>query len=144
MPSWRGLYRKPPKFRQSKTTVRGITPTTDIWGFAIPPWCAHRDSHWVSIKEPLGISVRRVFDQFSVSLRLPFGGVVGQYSKFFLRRTYRSNTMNESTINLAHIEEDILHYDVSDQALEAAAGMPEGKAASFTVAFCTGLDTCPR
>jgi hypothetical protein len=106
--------------------------------------CAHRDSHCVSIQEPFGISVRRVFDQFSVSLGLPFGGAVAQYSKFFLRRTYRSNTMNESTINLAHIEEDILHYDVSDQALEAAAGMPEGKAASFTVAFCTGLDTCPR
>ena len=33
----RGLYRKPPKFRQSKTAVRRITPTTDIWGFAIPP-----------------------------------------------------------------------------------------------------------
>ena len=97
-----------------------------------------------SARVMIGISVRRVFDQFSVSLRLPFGGVVAQYSKFFLRRTYRSNTMNESTINLAHIEEDILPYDVSDQALEAAAGMPEGKAASFTVAFCTGLDTCPR
>jgi hypothetical protein len=52
--------------------------------------------------------------------------------------------MNENTINLAHIEEDILDYDVSDQALEAAAGMSEGKAASFTLAFCTGLDTCPH
>ena len=49
--------------------------------------------------------------------------------------------MNESTI---HIEELILDYDVCDQALEAAAGMPEDKAASFTLAFCTGLDTCPR
>jgi hypothetical protein len=45
---------------------------------------------------------------------------------------------------LAHIEENILDYDVSDQALEAAAGMSEGKAASFTLAFCTGLDTCPH
>ena len=44
--------------------------------------------------------------------------------------------MNESTINLAHIEEAILDYDVSDQALEASA--------SFTLAFCTGLDTCPH
>ena len=49
--------------------------------------------------------------------------------------------MNESTI---HIEEDILDYDVSDQALEAAAGMQEGKTASYTLAFCTGLDSCPR
>jgi hypothetical protein len=52
--------------------------------------------------------------------------------------------MDESIINLAHIEEDILDYDVSDQALEAAAGMSEGKVASFTLAFCTGLDTCPH
>jgi hypothetical protein len=52
--------------------------------------------------------------------------------------------MNESTINLARNEEDIVDYDVSDQALEAAAGMPNGEAASFTLAFCTGLDTCPR
>jgi hypothetical protein len=49
-----------------------------------------------------------------------------------------------STSNFAHTEQDILDYDVSDQALEAAAGTQEGKAASFTLAFCTGLDTCPR
>jgi hypothetical protein len=49
--------------------------------------------------------------------------------------------MNDSTI---HIEENMLEYDVSDQALEAAAGISEGKAASYTLAFCTGLDSCPR
>jgi hypothetical protein len=51
--------------------------------------------------------------------------------------------MNESIINFAHIEDDILIYEVSDQALEAAAGIPEGKAANLTLAFCSGLDTCP-
>jgi hypothetical protein len=49
-----------------------------------------------------------------------------------------------STINLAQIEEDILNDAVSDEALESAAGMQEGKIASYTIAFCTGLDTCPR
>jgi len=40
-------------------------------------------------------------------------------------------------------EEDILTFDVSDEALEAAAGTVKEKAGSVTVAFCSGLDTCP-
>ena len=49
--------------------------------------------------------------------------------------------MNDTTID--QIEEDILSYDVSDEALEAAAGTVKDKAGSFTLAFCSGLDTCP-
>jgi hypothetical protein len=41
------------------------------------------------------------------------------------------------------IEEEILSYEVSDEALEAAAGTMKDKAGSFTLSFCTGLDTCP-
>jgi hypothetical protein len=37
----------------------------------------------------------------------------------------------------------ILIYEVSDQALEAAAALIEGKAKNATVAFCSGSDTCP-
>jgi hypothetical protein len=51
--------------------------------------------------------------------------------------------MNESIINVADVGQDILHYEVSDQALEAAAGLLEGEAKSVTVSFCSGLDTCP-
>ena len=40
------------------------------------------------------------------------------------------------------IEEEIL-TDVSDEALEAAAGSVTEKAGAFTLAFCSGLDTCP-
>lgn len=40
-------------------------------------------------------------------------------------------------------DEDILTFDVSDEALEAAAGTVKEKAGSMTVAFCSGLDTCP-
>jgi hypothetical protein len=40
-------------------------------------------------------------------------------------------------------EEEILTFDVSDEALEAAAGPVKDKAGAFTLAFCSGLDTCP-
>jgi hypothetical protein len=40
-------------------------------------------------------------------------------------------------------EEEILSFDVSDEALEAAAGTVKDKAGAFTLAFCSGLDSCP-
>ena len=46
-------------------------------------------------------------------------------------------------INIDQREEEILNYEVSDEALEAAAGTVKGKAGAFTLAFCSGLDTCP-
>jgi hypothetical protein len=49
--------------------------------------------------------------------------------------------MTDTTID--QIEEAILSYEVSDEALEAAAGTMKDKAGSFTLAFCSGLDTCP-
>jgi hypothetical protein len=36
-----------------------------------------------------------------------------------------------------------LTCDVSDEALEAAAGTVREKAGALTLAFCSGLDTCP-
>ncbi|MFY9839857.1 MAG: hypothetical protein WAK55_25980 [Xanthobacteraceae bacterium] len=50
--------------------------------------------------------------------------------------------MNESIINFADTDEEIL-TQVSDQALEAAAGILEGQAKNATISFCSGLDTCP-
>jgi len=51
--------------------------------------------------------------------------------------------MNESITAL--YDEDVLHGDeMSDAALELAGSkLWEGSAASFTLSFCTGLDTCP-
>jgi hypothetical protein len=46
-------------------------------------------------------------------------------------------------INIDQREEEILNYQVSDEALEAAAGTMKDKAGAFTLAFCSGLDTCP-
>jgi hypothetical protein len=51
----------------------------------------------------------------------------------------RINTMTDITIT----EEEILTCEVSDEALEAAANTGKDKAGSLTLAFCSGLDTCP-
>lgn len=36
-----------------------------------------------------------------------------------------------------------LTYDVSDEALETAAGTAGEKAGALTLSFCSGLDICP-
>ena len=52
-------------------------------------------------------------------------------------------TMNEGIANFADVDEDVLAYEVSDQDVEATAGLLEGQTKSVTLAFCSGLDTCP-
>lgn len=49
--------------------------------------------------------------------------------------------MSDTTIKLDQIDEEILTYEVSDEALETAAGSGENKA--YTLGFCTGLSACP-
>jgi hypothetical protein len=50
--------------------------------------------------------------------------------------------MNDSSkVDLT--DEINLTYDVSDEVLETAAGAIREKAGAFTLAFCSGLDTCP-
>jgi hypothetical protein len=51
--------------------------------------------------------------------------------------------MNENTIGLEQTEEDILTCEISDEALETAAGTGKEKAANYTLGFCTGLSACP-
>jgi hypothetical protein len=51
--------------------------------------------------------------------------------------------MNDTTIGLDLAEEDILAYEVSDEALESAAVLLRDRAGSVTVSFCSGLDSCP-
>jgi len=46
-------------------------------------------------------------------------------------------------IHIDQREEEILTIDVSDEAIEAAAGTVKEKAGAFTISFCSGLDTCP-
>ncbi len=40
-------------------------------------------------------------------------------------------------------DEAMLVFEVSDQAVEDAAGSLSWRTAAFTLAFCTGIDTCP-
>jgi hypothetical protein len=51
--------------------------------------------------------------------------------------------MSGSITNLADVENDILNYEVADEAVEAAAPLLECQAKNATIAFCSGLDTCP-
>jgi hypothetical protein len=48
--------------------------------------------------------------------------------------------MNESTIDR---DEQILSAELSDVALEIAAGKYGEVGNPFAIAFCSGLDTCP-
>jgi hypothetical protein len=51
--------------------------------------------------------------------------------------------MTETSMRLTQAEEALFGLDVSDHALESAASAGlEGRGA-YTVAFCTGLDSCP-
>jgi hypothetical protein len=51
--------------------------------------------------------------------------------------------MNDITIGLDLAEEDILAYEVPDEAVESAAVLLRDRAGSVTVSFCSGLDSCP-
>jgi hypothetical protein len=55
----------------------------------------------------------------------------------------RINAMNDITIGLDQTEEEILTYEVSDEALEATAGTRKEKAGNYTFGACTGLSVCP-
>jgi hypothetical protein len=52
------------------------------------------------------------------------------------------NVMNDATIGFDQIEE-LPAYEVSDEMLETAAGMENGKPKAYTLSFCSGLSTCP-
>ncbi len=41
-------------------------------------------------------------------------------------------------------DQDIFGEEISDAALELAAAMVKERTASLTIAFCSGLDECPR
>ena len=49
--------------------------------------------------------------------------------------------MNGGTDDMSDVA--ILIFDVSDETLERAAGAMREKADAFTLAFCSGFDTCP-
>jgi hypothetical protein len=50
--------------------------------------------------------------------------------------------MNEESTGF-DLNEEILFYEVSDEALEAAACAGQENAKALTIAFCTGSAECP-
>jgi hypothetical protein len=59
-----------------------------------------------------------------------------------MRQKRGSNIMTDSVTAL--YDEEIPSFDVPDAALELAGSkLWEGPASSFTVSFCSGIDTCP-
>ena len=53
----------------------------------------------------------------------------------------RTNAMKNMTIGLERTEEEIFAFEVSDEAIESAAGSTKEKA-NFTLGACTGLSVC--
>ena len=49
--------------------------------------------------------------------------------------------MNELT-GAVHRDDSMLIFDLSDEALENAAGSVWEKAGALTLAFCSGIDSC--
>jgi hypothetical protein len=49
--------------------------------------------------------------------------------------------MNDNTARLEQTDDEILSFEVADEALESAAGVD--KAEPFTLGACTGLSVCP-
>jgi hypothetical protein len=49
--------------------------------------------------------------------------------------------MKNSTMGLEKTEQEILAFEVSDEALESAAGTAKEKA-NFTLGACSGLSVC--
>jgi hypothetical protein len=55
----------------------------------------------------------------------------------------RDKTMTNAAITIEQDEETFLVGEISDEAIEAAAGRVADVGATPTLAFCSGLDTCP-
>jgi len=55
----------------------------------------------------------------------------------------RINTMSGSFADLMLYDEEALSDELPDVALEVAAGKYWEVGNPFTIAFCSGLDTCP-
>ena len=51
--------------------------------------------------------------------------------------------MSDTTTGPDQTEEEMLAYEVSDEALEAATGTGNEKAGNYTLYYCTALNLCP-
>jgi hypothetical protein len=51
--------------------------------------------------------------------------------------------MTHMTMGSEQAEQEIFAFEISDEALEAAAGTANANAANYTLAACSGLSVCP-
>ena len=51
--------------------------------------------------------------------------------------------MTDAILRVDQTEEDILAYEISDEALESAAGTVSEMAGHYTLGACTGISVCP-
>jgi hypothetical protein len=51
--------------------------------------------------------------------------------------------MSDTSIGLDQTEEEMLAYEVSDEALETAAGTGSKQVGNYTLYYCTYLNICP-
>jgi hypothetical protein len=63
-------------------------------------------------------------------------------SAFSIKPNKRINAIMSITMGLEKTDKEILAFEVSDTALEIAAGTAKEKA-NFTLGACTGLSECP-
>jgi hypothetical protein len=54
----------------------------------------------------------------------------------------RNSIMTKTTMGYQQIEEEVLAFEVSDEALESAAGTTKEQV-NYTLGACTGLSVCP-
>ena len=63
-------------------------------------------------------------------------------SQVDVKTNKRIGAMNDTTIGFDQTEEDILICELSDDALETAAGTINGIVGNWTLAACTGMSVC--
>jgi hypothetical protein len=55
----------------------------------------------------------------------------------------KEDGMDNLSVALQDEDEEILAYSVSDDDVENAAALTAERVGSFTLSFCSGLETCP-
>ena len=58
-------------------------------------------------------------------------------------RTQERRFVMKDLGQIEQTDEAMLIYEVSDEAIENAAGSVKEKVGAFTLSFCSGFDTCP-
>ena len=61
----------------------------------------------------------------------------------YAKTVIKEEIMDGRSLDFQESDGQVLTYTVSDEALEDAAAALKERVGSFTLSFCSGLDTCP-